>query len=965
MALVLKDRVKETSTSTGTGNFVLAGAATGFQSFASALADGDTTYYAIEDGTDWETGLGTWTESTSTLARTTVYESSNSGNAVDWGAGTKNVFITQPASRVVTSADPTAGALTKTFFNGETADISLSRAISPCPVVSVVKEVPQTGVSSKGSWDVAADGSNYDRQDTAYDTTITPSGGTFTLGTGSFAATDVGKTIVGNGGSAVLTATDGSYSVISAFNDTSTIAAGDWSMYALTFAGTDGVTLSGVIGSGFEMTNAVYDGVSFSVLGQESAPSDIFIGSSGTKLYIVGTTGDDVNEYTLSTAWDISTATFEHTFLVSAQDILPSGLFFKPDGTVMYVCGQSSDSVHEYALSTAWDVSTATFSQSYSTASEETTPDSLHFKPDGTKMYVLGSAGDDVNEYDLSTAWDISTATFVQNFSVSTQDTTPTGLYFKQDGTKMLVTGTSSDTVHEFSLSTAWDISTASSTAVFSVQTQEETPNGIFFNVDGSKMFVVGAGSDTVFQYTTLNSFVPTLAYHPAITNASGQIDTSSWTDVNSMTVDQTLNGGTAIYAISTDGRSTWSVVDDTLGTRDIVRDNSGTWQYNNASTFTGTDWVNASTNDELYAIQQAVSDGAGEFADAYKDANAWEYIQTGASTGGNSPQGIAFNNDGTKMYIVDGSFDDVRQFSLSTAFDTTTATYDSVSFSVAGQEATPGEVVFNDTGTKMYILGSTSDSVHQYSLSTAFDLSTASYDSVSFSFASEETAPTGMTFNNDGTKMFMVGATGDDVNQYSLSTAYDISTASFDSLNFALSSQLANPQTVAFSSDGLKMYAVGSNDIVFQYTLTTAFDLSTISYSGLSFSAASEETGVNAIVFGKQGTKLYVVGASGDDVNEYSVGEIVNLNRMDATQLNAVSDANHITLGDTLDLAIILQTPAKDKVPESDAVTINYDAAGSVQGAILGTDYDFSFPNSTTVRITSNAAQNLKVRVV
>jgi hypothetical protein len=102
MALVLKDRVKETTTSTGTGSVVLAGAVTGFQSFASALADGDTTYYTIEDGTDWETGLGTWTESTSTLARTTVYDSSNSGNAVDWGAGEKNVFITLPAARTAT-----------------------------------------------------------------------------------------------------------------------------------------------------------------------------------------------------------------------------------------------------------------------------------------------------------------------------------------------------------------------------------------------------------------------------------------------------------------------------------------------------------------------------------------------------------------------------------------------------------------------------------------------------------------------------------------------------------------------------------------------------------------------------------------------------------------------------------------------------------------------------------------------
>lgn len=99
MALVLKDRVKETTATTGTGSYVLAGAVTGFQSFTDALADGDTTHYAVEDGTNWETGLGTWTESTATLARTTIYESSNSGNAVDWGSGNKDIFITKPASR--------------------------------------------------------------------------------------------------------------------------------------------------------------------------------------------------------------------------------------------------------------------------------------------------------------------------------------------------------------------------------------------------------------------------------------------------------------------------------------------------------------------------------------------------------------------------------------------------------------------------------------------------------------------------------------------------------------------------------------------------------------------------------------------------------------------------------------------------------------------------------------------------
>jgi hypothetical protein len=110
MAFVLADRVLETSTSTGTGSFVLAGARDGYQSFTDALANGDTTYYTITDGTDWEVGLGTWTESSATLARTTVLSSSNSGSAVNFGAGTKEVFISYPSGKL---AEDTTAALLK------------------------------------------------------------------------------------------------------------------------------------------------------------------------------------------------------------------------------------------------------------------------------------------------------------------------------------------------------------------------------------------------------------------------------------------------------------------------------------------------------------------------------------------------------------------------------------------------------------------------------------------------------------------------------------------------------------------------------------------------------------------------------------------------------------------------------------------------------------------------------------
>jgi hypothetical protein len=96
MPLVVKDRVQETTTTTSTGTYTLAGAVTGYQSF-SAIGNGNQTYYTVTNGTDWEVGIGTYTSSGTTLSRNTILASSNSGNAVNWGAGTKQVFVSYPA----------------------------------------------------------------------------------------------------------------------------------------------------------------------------------------------------------------------------------------------------------------------------------------------------------------------------------------------------------------------------------------------------------------------------------------------------------------------------------------------------------------------------------------------------------------------------------------------------------------------------------------------------------------------------------------------------------------------------------------------------------------------------------------------------------------------------------------------------------------------------------------------------
>ena len=122
MAFVLADRVKETTTTTGTGTVTLLGASTGYQSF-SAIGNGNTTYYTIagQTGSEWEVGIGTYTSSGTTLARTTVIASSNSGSLVNFSAGTKDVFVTYPAEY---TANAVGGGVGAVQLNADTVTVS-------------------------------------------------------------------------------------------------------------------------------------------------------------------------------------------------------------------------------------------------------------------------------------------------------------------------------------------------------------------------------------------------------------------------------------------------------------------------------------------------------------------------------------------------------------------------------------------------------------------------------------------------------------------------------------------------------------------------------------------------------------------------------------------------------------------------------------------------------------------------
>lgn len=251
----------------------------------------------------------------------------------------------------------------------------------------------------------------------------------------------------------------------------------------------------------------------------------------------------------------------------------------------------------------------------------------------------------------------------------------------------------------------------------------------------------------------------------------------------------------------------------------------------------------------------------------AFFDASNGSYANKtfNISSQESEPYALKFSPDGTKMWAAGIASDRIFLYNLSTAHDVSTASYSNVNFNYTSQDTTIQWFDFNPTGTKMYLVAWNNKKIHQYSLSTAFDISTASSDSVNYLTTSQDAMPVHFGFNDTGTKMYMLGAATKKIYQYSLSTAFNVGTASYDSVLYVATAQESNPNSFTFNSDGTKMYILGTTqDAIFEYDLSTGFDLTTVSYNSSSMSVQSQVTVPNGLTFSNDFSKAYIINASG-----------------------------------------------------------------------------------------------------
>lgn len=462
-------------------------------------------------------------------------------------------------------------------------------------------------------------------------------------------------------------------------------------------------------------------------------------------------------------------------------------------GTRLYVAlysyGSTQGFIYQYDLTTAYDISSAVFAGRYdcSSYSRARNPRAVRLKPDGTKMFVLNDYNNALREFTLSTAWDVTTASYTGN-SAYAGGGTPTSLYIKPDGTKWWA-GLSEtyDKVVQQTMTTAWDVSTSSTGNSNNYQVYNDglrSPTGLFLT--SNRMFVCnlsgGTASAAIYQWNL----------------------GSSWNITSNVTFVGAFS--MADYRIS---------------------NNFYGLHFDN-----GNDFYVSGVGGEITKLRTSSSYNFSGATITYKQTPTTHYFQTAIDGSFSLYSGISMSSDGTKLYLISDGTNTIKQYNLGTAWNLSSisSTTPAVSKAIAGGNYLQ-DMWFKPDGTGFFFTAN-SGRVYGYTLSTAWDLNTMS------TTYSEKTGvgsyPRGCSFSPDGTKLFTTQSSGPQIRRYDLSTAWDITTASFTS-SIDISTESNYPIALHMASNGRQAFVKNNytygQPVLTEYELEREWDITTATH--------------------------------------------------------------------------------------------------------------------------------------
>lgn len=471
---------------------------------------------------------------------------------------------------------------------------------------------------------------------------------------------------------------------------------------------------------------------------------DAVFSTDGTLLFI-SVSGGLIHEYELSVPFDHMTATATGVTFSTLSQGSGQNLHFSTDGLKMFIMVGLTDTIYAYDLSTAFDISTAVYNgESFNVTLQDSTATSLTFSPDGLKLFIVGSATDRVHAYDLSVAYDLSTALYGgENVLVSGQTNTPSDVTFTNDGLRMVVIHSFTGVMYQYNLSTAFDLTTA----VYSTISYTAPERVVSINYN--------AASDTILAYI---DFIDSIAVFPL--GVPGEI--------NSIATAQYLPTGVMFAYLD-----------------DVLINNDGTRVFLLDSNM---DTIQTFSLSVPYDLTTAVLDPS-QF-----------YVMPTAL---NNPERFTFSQDGNWLYVRSGGT--VYEFTLAVPFDVSTA--NPTGNSLAGVFSV--DFLVNDDGTEFYVRSGTA--IQIYSLTVPYDLSTATNTGVSVSVLGVD-----ILFNDTGTALYT--ADGFSLYRYNLSVPYDVSSAVYS----GETQRLTSGRIADISSDGTRVYTFAPFDGTRVYTLYT-----------------------------------------------------------------------------------------------------------------------------------------------